>query len=117
MAAFAMLLAVYAGLAACFHWLMQPTVMVNRGLAAYSPPPKTVVTYAGTPWVPPSSDPFTSYALAEPAQATGQASAAAPKAESKAHEAPARQERTVRARRTYAAPRYGSNPFGFRPWF
>ena len=109
-----MLLAVYAGLAACFHWLMQPTVMVNRGLAAYSPPPKTVVTYAGTPWVPPSSDPFTSYALAEPAQPSGQASAAAPKTESKPQ---ARQERTVRARRTYAAPRYGSNPFGFRPWF
>jgi hypothetical protein len=32
---------------------MQPTVSANSGLAAYRPPPKTVVTDAYAPWVPP----------------------------------------------------------------
>jgi len=28
-----------------FYWLMQPNVVANHGLAAYSPPPKAVVNY------------------------------------------------------------------------
>jgi hypothetical protein len=47
------------GLGACaafflgLYWLMQPTVSANSGLATYRPPPKTVVTDAYAPWVPP----------------------------------------------------------------
>ena len=41
--ALALLLTLYAGLAFGFYWLMQPTVVKNHGLAAYQPPPMTVV--------------------------------------------------------------------------
>src|SRR5436190_14587033 len=37
------------------YWLMQPSVSANSGLADYRPPPKTVVTDAYAPWVPPST--------------------------------------------------------------
>jgi hypothetical protein len=48
---------VIAGYAAFFlilYWLMQPSISPNPGLAAYRPPPKTVVHYADAPWVPPA---------------------------------------------------------------
>ena len=116
-AAFAVFLAVYVGFAIGFYWLMQPTVVGNRGLAAYQPPPKTVVTYADSPWVPPpTSEPFTSFALAEPANA-GEGTEA-PKTEVKTHEtrsAPRRQH-AVRTR-SYGGGRSFASPFGFRPWF
>jgi hypothetical protein len=46
-------IAAYAGFFLILYWLMQPTVSANAGLAAYRPPPKTVVKYADAPWVPP----------------------------------------------------------------
>ena len=46
-------IAAYAGFFLVLYWLMQPTVSANAGLAAYRPPPKTVVKYADAPWVPP----------------------------------------------------------------
>jgi hypothetical protein len=117
--AFVVLVAVYLGFAAAFRWLMQPTVMENRGLAAYQPPPNTVLTYTGTPWTPPPSEPFTSYALAEPAPATTSEPGAKKDTKSTDARTAARPERPARARRTYAPSRrqYGFNPFGFRPWF
>src|SRR5258707_11278515 len=33
---------------------MQPSVATNSGLPGYRPPPKTVVHYADSPWVPPA---------------------------------------------------------------
>ena len=45
--------AAYLGFFVVLYWLMQPTVTANPGLAAYQPPPKTIVRYADSPWVPP----------------------------------------------------------------
>jgi hypothetical protein len=46
--ALAIYLGVYVGLAVCFaaglNWLMRPSVFPNAGLAAYKPPPSTIVT-------------------------------------------------------------------------
>jgi hypothetical protein len=46
----AMHLCLYCGAAACFasgsYYLMQPTRLVNPGLAAYKPPPRTVIAHA-----------------------------------------------------------------------
>lgn len=67
------LLAIFAGLVLGFYFLMQPTTMPNRGLAAYQPPPKAVVHYAKTPWVPPvlpSEAPLPSIAAFEPEPAS-----------------------------------------------
>src|SRR5713101_6901507 len=65
-AALAICLGVYGGFATGFHWLMQPTVVQNLGLAAYQPPPKTVVVYSDSPFVPPApSAPAAPVALTE----------------------------------------------------
>ena len=49
---------VYAGIVACFaaglFWLMQPKVLQNHGLAAYKPPPGTVVIYTDPARLPPA---------------------------------------------------------------
>ena len=65
-------LGVYIGVAVCFaagfYWLMQPTVILNPGLAAHKALPKTVVIYAKSPWVPPTpSESPATVAIAEPA--------------------------------------------------
>src|SRR6516162_6830591 len=52
-AAVGVVVAAYLGFFVGLFWLMQPTVTANPGLAAYQPPPKTVVRYADSPWVPP----------------------------------------------------------------
>src|ERR1700741_3845080 len=52
-AAVGVVVAAYLGFFVGLFWLMQPTVIANPGLAAYQPPPKTVVRYADSPWVPP----------------------------------------------------------------
>jgi hypothetical protein len=109
-----------AALAFGFFWLMQPTVAKNPGLAAYQPPPKTVVS--SVPWTPPppSTDReiMAASGVRDAAQntpvlppkgevATAQARAAAPRQQRRVYTAPA-------PRWGYAAPR----PFfGFRPWF
>src|SRR5438445_13759604 len=46
------ILAAYVGFFVALYWLMQPSVAANPGLAPYRPPPKTVVHYADSPWVP-----------------------------------------------------------------
>src|SRR5215471_15123461 len=67
-AAVGFVVAAYLGFFVVLYWLMQPTVTVNPGLAAYQPPPKTVVRYADSPWVPPPpSEALTMRAQAEPA--------------------------------------------------
>ena len=112
---------VYAGIIACFaaglFWLMQPKVIQNQGLAAYKPPPGTVVIYADPTRVPPAlsepPEPET-VGMAEPAPAVVESPAAATKKEIKK-----RETRTM-------PPRERWNPFwdsaaapsrGYRPWF
>jgi uncharacterized iron-regulated membrane protein len=115
--ALALLLMLYAGLAFGFYWLMQPTVVKNHGLAAYQPPPMTVVS--NVPWTPPDdTDVNAAFALAPPAQAE-QSSTPAAKPQVKpdaARPAPARQ-RQARPR-AYQGWAYAPNrSYGFRPWF
>jgi hypothetical protein len=99
---------------------MQPSVVTNQGIAAYRPPPKTVVNYSDAPWVPPAeSEPRAAFALAQPEQAAEESKVAPPKTETKA-EVKTRQTRAAAPRR-HARPRpawnYTASPFGFRPWF
>src|SRR6267142_2393699 len=64
-------LGVYVVLAVAFHWLMQPTVSENYGIAAYKPPPATIVVYPKAPFVPPAPSelPPSSVAAEPPASA------------------------------------------------
>ena len=52
--ALGIVLGAYVGFFFALYWLMQPSVSANPGLAGYLPPPKTVVHYADSPWVPPA---------------------------------------------------------------
>jgi hypothetical protein len=133
---------VYAGTVACFaaglYWLMQPTVVQNRGLAAYKPPPGAVVTYADTARLPPTDptrappalpEPLDTVGLAAPppAPAVAESTAAAPKKETRK-----RETRTMAQRDRWnpfwdnaGAPSRGYRPWdsaaapsrGYRPWF
>ena len=47
--ALAIFVAVYAGIASGFFWLMQPSSVPNSGVAAYKPPPATIVNYVDAP--------------------------------------------------------------------
>jgi hypothetical protein len=86
------LAAIYVGVAGCFYWLMQPTVVKNSGVAAYKPPAATVIS--STPWVPPeSSAPIV--AQSEPADLP---EAAAPKKDPAKREARTTAPRQERAR-------------------
>jgi hypothetical protein len=40
----------YVALAVGFGWLMQPAVFENSGIAAYKPPPATIVVYREAPF-------------------------------------------------------------------
>src|SRR5215469_7410349 len=84
-AAVGLVVAAYLGFFVGLFWLMQPTVTANPGLAAYQPPPKTIVRYADSPWVPPPpSEALPIRAEAEPAPAIAKSSVAEePKKESK----------------------------------
>jgi hypothetical protein len=114
-------LGVYAGIVACFaaglFWLMQPKVLQNHGLAAYKPPPGTVVIYTDPAWLPP--DP------SEPPETVGIAEPAPPPVVVESSVAATTKEIKKRETRTTAA-RERLNPFwdnaaapsrGFRPWF
>ena len=112
-------LGVYAGFAICFYWLMQPNVAANYGLAAYRPPPKTVVNYADLPAPPATAEPRVTRVVAEPTHEIAESRVIEPKKEIKKPEAATtpRRERSVRERPnpswTYSSPR----SYGFRPWF
>src|SRR5712671_110911 len=64
-------LGAYVLLAVAFHWLMQPTVSENYGIAAYKPPPATIVVYPKTPFISPAPSelPPSSVAAEPPASA------------------------------------------------
>jgi hypothetical protein len=119
-AAVVICLGLYGGFAAGFYSLMQPTVVENRGVAAYKPPPATVVVYSGSPFVPPApSQPAALVELTDPAPEVLESTEVAPKKETKKHAArPApRRERQVRERRDSMWD-FASRPsHGYRPWF
>src|SRR5215472_507075 len=88
-AAVGFVVAAYLGFFVVLYWLMQPTVTANPGLAAYQPPPKTVVRYADSPWVPPApSEALAIPAATEPVPELAKNSVTeAPKKETKKQEA------------------------------
>jgi len=116
--------AAYAGFFLVLYWLMQPSVVANPGLAGYRPPPKTIVRYADSPWVPPDpSEPFPIRATREPAEIAKSRVAEEPKKEVKKQEA-----RTAPRQARPAPAQQQQNPFwggfassrssfGSRPWF
>src|SRR5262244_854645 len=110
------ILAAYVGFFVDLYWLMQPSVAANPGLAAYQPPPKTVVRYADSPWVPPApSEALAIPAATEPVPELAKSSVTEqPKKETK------KQEPRTAPRRAHAAqpnPYASSRSSGFRPWF
>ena len=121
-AAIGTVLAAYAGFFLALYWLMQPSVAANPGLAEYRPPPKTVVRYADSPWVPPApSEAFPIRSAAEPAPQVAKNSVIEePKKETKKSEArtaprPARP--VVREQPNPFSGFASSRSFGSRPWF
>ena len=114
-------LGVYVVLAVAFHWLMQPTVSENYGVAAYKPPPATIVVYPKAPFVPPPPSELPSSSIAEEPPAST-AFAAAPaevlKQVPKKHVARTapRRERPARERRNPWDYAWGPS-YGYRPWY
>src|SRR5262249_7406743 len=120
-AAAGMVLAAYVGFFFVLYWLMQPSVTANPGLAAYRPPPKTVVRYADSPWVPPPpSEALQMRAQAEPAPEPAKSIVAEePKKETK-KQAARTTPRQARPVREQPNPFWGfasSRSSGSRPWF
>ena len=119
----------YVVLAVAFHWLMQPTVFENYGVAAYKPPPGTIVVYPEAPFVPPAPSelPLSSVAAEPPALAAF--ATAIPEVEERpvaevpkkalkkqvARKTP-RHERPVREHRNPWDYAWGPS-YGYRPWF
>jgi len=118
-AGFALFLGVYAVAALIFYWLMQPTVLGNRGMAAYQPPPMTVVS--DVPWVPPApSETDAAFVAPRRTPEIDQSRAAATTSEIKAAEKPAAPRREYRVRAARPAPAWSysaGRSWGFRPWF
>jgi uncharacterized iron-regulated membrane protein len=123
-------LSIYVGIALFFYWLMQPTVNQNPGLAAYKPPPKTVVVYADSPWVPPApselppsiavAGPPSSIAAAEPTPEVVESAVVTPKKETEkraARKTPRRERPMIRERQNPMWDYAFSPSFGSRPWF
>src|SRR5215467_6055712 len=121
-AAAGIVLAAYAGFFLVLYWLMQPSATANPGLAAYRPPPKTIVRYADSPWVPPPpSEALPIRAEAEPAAPEPAKSTVAeqPKKEAKKQAARTtpRQARPVREQPNPFWGYASSRSSGSRPWF
>ena len=114
-------IAAYAGFFLVLYWLMQPTVSANAGLAAYRPPPKTVVKYADAPWVPPDPSeaiPFRRASEERP-PIVAKSVTEEPKKEAKKPErrtAP-RQARPVQQQQNPFWGFASSRSSGSRPWF
>src|SRR5262249_32708375 len=121
-AAGGIVLAAYASFFFGLYWLMQPSVTANPGLAGYRPPPKTIVRYADSPWVPPApSEALPIRAQAEPAPAPATSSVAEePKKETKKKQEARTTPRRARPVREQPNPFWGyasSRSYGSRPWF
>ena len=64
----------YVALGVGFYWIMQPAVFENAGVAAYKPPPATIVVYPEVPFVPPTPAPSAS--MSPPPPSASRSSAA-----------------------------------------
>ena len=128
-AALAIHLAIYAGVGCCFAavlwFLLQPKVIENQGLAAYKPPPGTMLTHAGLrgPAILPPLTGGLAVATA-PVPQVAESSVNAPpkheaKREAKRREAPTNPHprRYVREQRDPRADFAYQPSYGFRPWF
>ena len=116
-AAAGIVLGAYIGFFFALYWLMQPSVSANPGLAEYRPPPKTVVHYADSPWVPPAPSEALPTAATEPAPEVSITEE--PKKETKKQEARTTPRR-ARPVREQPNPFWGyasSRSSGSRPWF
>jgi hypothetical protein len=120
--ALAITLGLYVSVGACFaaglYWLLQPRVIANSGLAAYKPPPKTVMTSAESPsaWMPPP--PVVATTMDADVVESPSAAPAPPKKETTKRQAAASQARRPRSQRRDPLHDYAYQPsFGFRPWF
>jgi hypothetical protein len=126
--ALAIHLAIYAAVGCCFAaglwWLLQPRVIENTGLAAYKPPPGTMLTSGGSPSpaiLPPLPDASSVATVPAPQVAEGSV-VAAPKPEAK-KETKRREVANPRPRRSVPEQRdpraaFAYQPsYGFRPWF
>jgi hypothetical protein len=120
--AFGVLVFGLAAVAFGFYWLMQPSVVTNYGITAYKAPPKAVVNYADSPWVPPPPSEALVAAARAPEPEVVEKPAAAPAKDTKKREARTTTEPRQTAPRRERAERdprnsFASSPFGFRPWF
>jgi hypothetical protein len=112
-------------LGAALYWLMQPRVLVNVGIAAYQPPPGTVVAYRAAPWTPPAQADLS----VPPVEAPAPVASAKPLTTAPSTVAGAKQDARqnhVRPRVRRQAPVYVRNPlwdyafatsYRFRPGF
>jgi hypothetical protein len=116
-AAVGILLAAYLSFAVGFYWMMQPSVAANYGVAAYRPPPKTVVRDADSPWVPPAPPEARPTAQPEPEFAANEPTAEPKKQTKKQERATARQMRPVRQQQNPFSGYASSRSTGSRPWF
>ena len=116
-------IAAYAGFFLVLYWLMQPTVSANAGLAAYRPPPKTVVKYADAPWVPPDpseAPPFRRASDERPPIVAKTSATEEPKKEVKKPErrtAPRQAARPAQQQNLFWGGFGSSRPSGGRSWF
>jgi hypothetical protein len=119
-------LAACGGFFFALYCLMQPSVFANPGLAGYRPPPKTVVHYADSPWVPPAqSEAFPIPAATEPAPEVAESSIIieepekATKKETKKQAARTtpRRERPIKEQPNPFWGFASSQSSVFRPWF
>jgi hypothetical protein len=118
-------LCLYCVAAACFafglYCLMQPTRLINPGLAAYKPPPRTVIAHA--PPLKLEREAITPVARAEPEPETVGASAPQPpeakKAKSQGTTHSASRARPVRRAQPSAPTNYAYQPSfgGYRPMY
>ena len=120
-AAAGIILGAYIGFFFALYWLMQPSVSANPGLAEYRPPPKTVVHYADSPWVPPT--PSEALPIAAATESAPEVAKSAISEEPK--KGTKKQEARTTPRRAHPV-REQQNPFwgfassrssGSRPWF
>jgi hypothetical protein len=110
-------LGAYVGFLVALYCLMQPSVSANPGLAEYRPPPKTVVHYADSRWVPPAPSEALPTAATEPVPEVSITEE--PKKETKKQEARTTPRR-ARPVREQPNPFWGyasSRSSGSRPWF
>jgi hypothetical protein len=116
-AAAGIVLGAYIAFFFALYWLMQPSVSANPGLAGYLPPPKTVVHYADSPWVPPAPSEALPTAATEPASEVSITEE--PKKETKKQEARTtpRRARPVREQPNPFWDYASSRSSGSRPWF